>query len=357
MNFSADDHRHMAEALRLARRGLWTTDPNPSVGCVLAHGCEVIGRGYTQRPGEPHAEIMALRDAGPRARGATVYSTLEPCSHYGRTPPCADALIEAGVAKVISAMRDPNPLVDGSGNDRLKKADIEVQSGLMEPHARDLNPGFISRFERGRPWLRAKIAGSLDGRTTGPDGESKWITSEHARADGHRFRARASAILTGIETVLADDPTLDVRLAEFQKTPPIIVLDSQARLPQDAKILHSSASVLQVTGHATANPVCEQLLLEAGADGHIPLKQLMPMLAEREINELHVEAGATLTGSLLMQNLVDELIVYQADCLIGDQGRGLLALPGMEKLDQRLHLRLLERRQIGPDWRLRYAMA
>ena len=344
----------MAEALRLARRGLWTTDPNPSVGCVLAHGDEVVGRGFTQRPGEPHAEIMALRDAGEQAKGSTVYATLEPCSHYGRTPPCADALIRAGVAKVISAMRDPNPLVDGSGNHKLKAAGIEVQTGLMESLARNLNPGFISRFERSRPWVRAKIAGSLDGRKTGPDGESKWITSEHARADGHRWRARASAILTGIETVLADDPSLDIRLDEFQKTLPIIVLDSQARLPQDAKILQSNAPVLQVTSRASANPVCEQLVVESNSNGRIALDALMPLLAKREINTLHVEAGATLTGSVLMQGLVDELIIYQAGCLIGAQGRALMQLPGVEKLADRLHLELLDQRRVGPDWRMIY---
>lgn len=346
----------MAEALRLARRGLWTTDPNPSVGCVIAHGALVVGRGYTQRPGEPHAEIMALREAGDRARSATVYTTLEPCSHHGRTPPCADALIESGVNKVISAMHDPNPLVDGNGSQRLAAAGIEVHSGLMEQHARNVNPGFISRFERGRPWVRAKLAGSLDGRTAGPDGESKWITSEHARVDGHRWRACASAIMTGIETVLADDPTLDVRLDGFAKTLPVIVLDSQARLAKTARILRSGAEVLQIsTRGSDATLDCEQWVLAAEKDGHIQLDALMTLLAEREINELHVEAGATLTGSLLMQGLVDELIVYQAGCLIGSQGRALAVLPGMEKLAQRLHMELLDSRPVGPDWRFIYA--
>lgn len=346
----------MAEALRLARLGLWTTDPNPSVGCVIAHDTRVVGRGYTQRPGEPHAEIMALREAGDRARGATVYSTLEPCSHHGRTPPCADALIKAGVRKVISAMHDPNPLVDGNGSQRLIAASVEVGSGLMERQARKINPGFISRFERGRPWVRAKLAGSLDGCTAGPDGESKWITSEYARADGHRWRARASAIMTGIETVLADDPTLDVRLNGFRKTLPVIVLDSQARLPQTARILRSGAEVLQISTRKSDQALdCEQWVLSADKDGRIPLDALMTRLAGREINELHVEAGATLTGSLLMQNLVDELIVYQAGCLVGAQGQALAVLPGMEKLDQRLHLQLLDSRRVGPDWRFIYA--
>ena len=342
----------MAEALRLARRALGTTDPNPSVGCLLTHGAEVVGRGYTQRPGEPHAEIMALRDAGDRAHGATAYTTLEPCSHYGRTPPCADALIKAGIKRVVSAMHDPNPLVDGNGGQRLTAAGVEVHSGLMERQARDLNPGFISRFERGRPWVRAKLAGSLDGRTTGPDGESKWITSEHARADGHRWRARASAILTGIETVLADDPALDVRLDECRKTPPVIVLDSHARLTPTAKILHGGAEVLQIsTRESDPTLDCEQCVLAADQDGRVRLDAMMTMLAERQINELHVEAGATLTGSLLMHDLVDELIVYQAGCLIGAQGQALAVLPGMEKLAQRLHMKLLDSRRIGPDWR------
>jgi len=345
----------MAEALALAERGLYTTHPNPRVGCVIAHGDEIVGRGWHERAGGPHAEIGALEQAGAHAHGATVYVTLEPCSHHGRTPPCADALIAAGVSKVVCAVGDPHPAVNGGGIERLAAAGIEVRIGLMEEQARALNRGFFSRLERGRPWVRAKLAGSLDGRTAGPDGKSKWITGEAARMDGHRWRARADAILTGIGTILADDPALDARLEGWRKAPTVIVADSRDRLPPAARIFSTGAAVWQVGGIAKDAPRAgvERLALPVSDDGRPELEALLVELARREIGELHVEAGPTLTGALLTRGLVDELLVYLAPCLIGADGLALAALPGVENFDQRLHFQLLEAQPIAPDLRLR----
>ena len=353
--YTATDHAMMAEALRLARKGLWTAEPNPRVGCVIAQQEKIVGLGWHERTGGPHAESVALEQAGNAANGATVYVTLEPCSHHGRTPPCADALIDAGVGRVICAMRDPHPNVAGEGLRRLRRAGIEVRCGLMAEPARELNRGFASRIERDRPWVRAKLAGSLDGRISGPDGRSKWITGTAARRDGHRWRARAGAILTGIDTVLADDPGLDVRLDSFAKKPLVIVADSKGRLPPTAKLLTTGAPVLQASVAASPGPPpgCERLVLDAGADGRIDLAVLLAALARREINELHVEAGPVLTGALLAAGLVDELLVYHAPCIIAEQGGALARLPGVEKLDQRLHFTVLDQRRIGSDTRLR----
>ena len=355
IEFTALDHAMMAEALRLARKGLWTAEPNPRVGCVIAQQGRMVGLGWHERTGGPHAESVALDQAGDAANGASVYVTLEPCSHHGRTPPCADALIDAGVGRVICAMRDPHPKVAGEGMRRLERAGIEVRCGLMAEPAHELNRGFVSRVERGRPWVRAKLAGSLDGRSTGPDGRSKWITGAAARRDGHRWRARAGAVLTGIDTVLADDPGLDVRLDDFVKKPLVVVADSQGRLPPTAKLLTTGAPVLRGSVAASPQPPpgCERLVLDAGADARIDLAALLAALARREINELHVEAGPVLTGALLAAGLVDELLVYQAPCIISGSGGGLALLPGVEKLNQRLHLSLLDQRRIGPDTRLR----
>lgn len=356
-SFSARDHALMAEALRLARKGLWTAEPNPRVGCVIAQqGC-IAGRGWHARTGGPHAEARALAEAADAARGATVYVTLEPCSHHGRTPPCVEALIDAGVARVICALRDPHPSVAGAGMRWLRRAGIEVRCGLMADQAQDLNRGFLSRIERGRPWIRAKLAGSLDGRSAGPDGESKWITGAAARRDGHRWRARAGAVLTGIETVLADDPRLDVRLDGFAKTPLVVVADSRARLPATARLLTTGARVIQavVSAEGAAPPGCERVRPGADTNGRLDLAELLSVLARREINEVHVEAGPALTGALLSAELVDELLVYQAPCIIGAEGGPLARLPGVEKLDQRLHFKLLERRMVGQDLRLRLA--
>jgi len=320
----------MAEALRLARRGLWTTAPNPRVGCVIAHGDEVVGRGWHERVGGPHAEVGALAEAGVRARGATAYVTLEPCSHHGRTPPCADALIEAGVARVVIAAGDPHPKVNGGGIARLHQAGIECALGLMEGPARELNCGFFSRVERGRPWVRVKLAGSLDGRSVGPDGCSQWITGPAARADGHRWRARADLILSGIGTVLADDPQLTVRLEQHTASPAVAVLDSKSRLPTGARLLGTGARLLHVVSP------------DAGPS---------PAGAELEFNEIHVEAGPMLSGALLAAGLIDEVLLYQAPSLIG-AGAALAELPGLEKLEQRLHFQLIETRRIGADQRL-----
>lgn len=358
-DFTAFDHAMMAEALRLARKGLWTAEPNPRVGCVIARGERVVGRGWHARTGGPHAEVGALTEAGAQAKGATAYINLEPCSHHGRTPPCADALIEYGIARVVCAMEDPHPSVAGEGMHRLQAAGVEVECGLMQAQALELNRGFVSRIEQKRPFVRAKLAGSLDSKTSGPDGESKWITGEAARRDGHRWRARAGAVLTGIETVLADDPGLDVRLPDFEKRPLVVVVDSRARLPAAAKLLATGAPVLQVSiaDDAPLAEGCERVVMPAGPDGRPGLDAVLAMLAGRGINELHVEAGPTLTGALLTQGLVDELLLYQSPCMIGAEGTAMLRLPGVEKLEQRLHLELLERRVVGRDLRLRLAPA
>jgi len=350
-----NDRQCMTEALELAARGLWTTHPNPRVGCLIVRGGEVVGRGWHERAGGPHAEVGALEQAGARARGATAYVTLEPCSHHGRTPPCADALIEAGIERVVCATEDPHPKVAGDGIRRLVAAGIEVDCGLLEQTARELNAGFFSRIERGRPWLRVKLAGSLDGRSSGPDGASKWITGEAARSDGHHWRARADAILTGIETVLADDPALNVRLENFSRAPTVIVADSRNRLPSGARLLSTGAAVWQAGGdrHGAPPAGVERLDIGFGADGRVDLDALLAELAKREIGELHVEAGPTLTGALLARGLADELLVYLAPCLIGASGAPLAELPGVEKLSQRLHFKLLESTPIGADLRLR----
>ncbi len=355
MTFTAADHRYMAEALRLAERGRLTTDPNPAVGCLIVHNEQIVGRGWHRVAGEPHAEVLALREAGTRARGAVAYVTLEPCSHQGRTPPCTDALIEAGIGEVVVAMVDPFPANAGHGLELLTRAGVRVRSGLMEAAARALNPGFISRFERGRPFVRVKLAISLDGRIAGPDGQSQWITGPAAREDTQRWRARASALLTGIETVLADDPRLNLRLPGIDRHPLRVIADSKARLPQTARLLNLPGPVLVASTQAAPWSRDGVTWWQGPADqaGRLELGGLLAMLVEREINELHVEAGAVLSGALIEAGLVDELLVYQAPVLLG-QGRAMLALPGMEKFDQRLHLELIDSRRLGPDWRFIY---
>jgi diaminohydroxyphosphoribosylaminopyrimidine deaminase/5-amino-6-(5-phosphoribosylamino)uracil reductase len=358
------DHALMARALRLAARGLFTTRPNPRVGCVLACADEIIGEGWHQHVGEPHAEVFALRAAGARARGATAYVTLEPCAHFGKTPPCADALIEAGVARVVVAAGDPNPKVAGAGLRRLRAAGVAVETGLLEAAARDLNRGFFSRFERGRPWLRVKLAMSLDGRTALANGESKWITGEAARADVQRWRARSSAILTGAGTVRADDPRLTVRLPHAVPcVPPLrVVLDARldALTPQ-AHLLDGSAPtlVLHAPGARAADARHARAeLAEAplAADGrHFDLDAVLRLLAVRGVNELQVEAGPTLCGALVEQGLVDELLVYVAPTLLGDSARPLLRLPALASLAERGDWHCVEQRRFGADlrWLLR----
>ncbi len=352
--FTATDHAMMAEALRLARNGLWTTAPNPRVGCVIARGSEIIGRGWHERAGGPHAEVAALAEAGTGARGATAYVTLEPCSHHGRMPPCADALIEAGLVRVVAAIGDPDPRVNGGGLQKLHDGGIEVALGLMQAQARALNIGFFSRIERHRPWIRVKLAGSIDGRAIGPDGRSQWITAEPARRDGHRFRARADAVLTGIGTILADDPGLDVRLPEFQARRRVVVVDSRARLPESARVLSTASELLHcVSESAGSSPAdSRRLVVDTDDQGRLRVESLMAELARREVNELHVEAGPRLSGALLVAGLADEIVLYQSAGMIGERGGALVKLPGVENLDQRLHFQCIDERRVGPDRRL-----
>lgn len=355
--FSAHDHAHMARALQLAERGAYTTHPNPMVGCVVADGARVLGEGWHQRAGEPHAEVHALRAAGERARGATAYVTLEPCAHHGRTPPCADALVAAGVTRVVAACRDPFDQVAGQGFAKLAAAGIDVEFGLMEAAARRINRGFFSRIERGRPWVRVKLAMSLDGRTALENGESKWITSDAARADVMRWRARAGAIMTGIGTVLADDPRLTVRLPEGEEfVPPLrVVLDERGRLPAASALLTDGAApTLAVHGDDIVPDYGDEVSafavrrLGPGLD----LAAVLSQLGQRGVNELQVEAGATLSGALMAAGLVDELLVYIAPVLLGDRGRPLLAGLTPATMAERIGLKLLETRQVGPDLRL-----
>jgi diaminohydroxyphosphoribosylaminopyrimidine deaminase/5-amino-6-(5-phosphoribosylamino)uracil reductase len=351
----------MAQALRLAERGLFTTTPNPRVGCVLVKDGRVVGEGWHARAGEPHAEVHALGAAGDKARGATAYVTLEPCSHHGRTPPCANALIDAGVARVVAALRDPNPQVAGGGIALLTLAGVQVEVGLLEQEATELNIGFISRMTRGRPWVRLKTASSLDGKTALLNGASKWITGPAARADVHHLRARACAVLTGVGTVLADDPQMNVRDVgtgvENTRQPLRVVVDSQLRTPLDAKILGDGETVLVCV---QAAPARRNALLAAGAhilelpgpDGRVPLRALMQELGARGINELHVEAGATLNGALLQAGLVDEWVAYQAPLIMGHQARGLFDMPALDDMAGRRGFSLTDARMLGPDLRL-----
>ncbi len=361
MMFDATDHAHMAQALRLAALGLHTTQPNPRVGCVIAHGEQIVGSGWHQRAGEAHAEVIALREAGDQARGASVYVTLEPCGLHGRTPPCADALIDAGIARLAIASDDVFQR-DGGAIARLRAAGIVVESGLMRDAARELNRGFFSRIERARPWLRVKLAMSLDGRTALANGESKWITSDAARVDVQRWRARSSALLTGAGTVCDDDPRLTVRgldaeAAELVAVPPLrVVLDPTLRMPPGSNVLDGNTPTLVVHGvdAAVADHRFERvecLALEMH-DGRLDLLALMALLAARGVNEVQVEAGATLAGSLFRAGLVDELLLYVAPVLLGSAACPLLELPSLADMQQRWRLRVVDQRQVGVDWRL-----
>lgn len=360
--FSVEDHRHMASALRLAERGLFTTTPNPRVGCVIVNDGVVVGEGWHEKAGGPHAEVHALRVAGARANGATAYVTLEPCSHHGRTPPCADALIDAGIARVVAAMRDPNPQVAGRGLELLTLAGIEVQTGLLEGEARELNIGFISRMTCGRPWVRLKTASSLDGKTALRNGESKWITGPAARADVQRWRARACVILTGVGTVLADDPQMNVReiLASDQaglRQPLKVIVDSHLRTPPSAKILTGGAFIACTEAEYLRREVLEtagaQVIELPGADGRVDLDALMLEFGRQGINEVHVEAGATLNGALLAAGLVDEWISYIAPVAMGHAARGLFDMPELREMADRRRFNLHDLRQMGDDLRLR----
>ena len=349
----------MQLALAWAARGMYTTTPNPRVGCVIVRDGVVIGAGHTQPAGQAHAEIMALRDAAARGidvRGATAYVTLEPCNHHGRTPPCSEALVAEGLGRVVAAMVDPNPLVAGQGLARLEAAGIAVSAGLLADQAYELNIGFFSRMRRARPWVRMKSAASLDGMTALHNGQSQWITGEQARADGHAWRARACAILTGIGTVKTDNPRLNVRAVDTPRQPRRIVVDSRLEIDPQAQVLQGGASWIAA---AVSDPAKEALLRAAGhelimlpnASGKVDLPQLMLELGRRGINELHVEAGSRLNGSLIGEGCVDELLVYLAPCLIG-AGQGMFALPGLETLEGRQRLRFHDVQTIGEDLRV-----
>jgi diaminohydroxyphosphoribosylaminopyrimidine deaminase/5-amino-6-(5-phosphoribosylamino)uracil reductase len=379
MNFDADDHRHMARALQLAERGLHSTDPNPRVGCVLVRDGEVVGAGWHEKAGEPHAEAHALRDAGARARGATAYVTLEPCAHYGRTPPCADALVEAGVARVVYAVGDPFPHVDGAGAARLRAAGIAVEEGCLRAQAEALNPGFLKRLRSGRPYVRVKLATSLDGRTALANGASRWITGEAARSDVQRLRARSSAILTGARTVQLDgarltvrDPALDLR----GRRPLRVVLDPRLELGTDAPLFGEPGPVLVVTSSqalerrppaavlpgaagTTATPrtsaadvaSVEIVAVPEGTAG-LDLESVLDVLAKRHVNELLVESGPKLAGAFLAAGLADELVLYVAPHLLGDDALPLARLPRLDEMKRRIELRIADVRQVGGDLRL-----
>jgi diaminohydroxyphosphoribosylaminopyrimidine deaminase/5-amino-6-(5-phosphoribosylamino)uracil reductase len=356
---SARDAAHMVRALDLARRGLWTTDPNPRVGCVIADGDRVIAEGWHERAGGPHAEAMALAAAGGAARGAAAYVTLEPCSHHGRTPPCADALISAGVGRVVYAMRDPNPRVDGGGIARLVAAGIAVQGGVLEDAARELNLGFISRMQRGRPWVVVKLAASLDGGTALPGGESRWITGEAARDDVQQLRARSSAVLTGSGTVLSDDPRLDVRLPGATRQPLRVVLDSQLRISPQARIVAAPGRLLVLC--AGEDSLRAEALRAAGAEvaavgaasGGVDLGAALAHLAGREINEVLAECGPGLAGAFLAAGLADELVLYLAPTLLGSGSRPLTDLPSPKSMADRLEFSIVDCRDVGGDLMIR----
>jgi len=355
--FSAQDSGWMAHALRLAERGLCTTSPNPRVGCAIIKDGALVGEGWHERAGEPHAEVHALRMAGDRARGATAYVTLEPCSHHGRTPPCADALIAARVARVVVAVQDPNPKVAGAGIAKLRAADIAVDCGLMEAAACELNIGFFARMGRNIPWVRSKVAASLDGRTALANGASKWITGEAARQDVQHWRARSCAVLTGIGTVLADDPQLNVRSAGAIRQPLRVVLDSRLRMPATARILGGgNVMVYTASQDAGKRASLEQagatVIVLPDASGRVDLKAMLRDLAVRGVNEVLAEGGAKLNGALLQAGMVDELVLYLAPQLLGDMARGIAALGELVSLDQRIELEWNDVRHVGKDVRI-----
>lgn len=361
------DRRLMARAIQLAARGIYTTEPNPRVGCVLARDGEIVGEGWHVRAGEGHAEVNALAQAGELARGATAYVTLEPCSHFGKTPPCADALINAGVSRVVAAMQDPNPQVAGQGLARLRAAGIEVDCGLLESDARDLNPGFIKRMQQGLPWVRLKLAMSLDGRTAMASGESQWITGPQARADVQRLRARSGAVISGADSVLLDDSALTVRAAELgldadlaqaaaARQPLRVLVDGRLRVPLQQRLFRETGPVLVACAdpqQRAADYLAQQIELLALPDaaGKVDLAALLRELAQRGCNEVLVESGAGLAGAFWRVGLVDELIVYMAPRLLGSRARPLLELP-FDEMAEAMDLDVTDVRVIGRDWRI-----
>ena len=355
--FSERDREFMARALLLAERGLWTTTPNPRVGCVIVNDDRIVSEGFHEKAGEPHAEVRALHAAGKQARGATLYVTLEPCSHHGKTPPCADALIAAGIARVVAAMQDPNPKVAGTGFARLRAAGIPVESGLMEDEAYELNIGFVSRMTRRRPWVRMKIAATLDGRTALANRKSQWITGEAARRDGHAWRARACAMLTGFGTVRDDDPRLTVRWVDTPRQPQRIIVDSRMETSPAARIFNGDR-VLVFAGSDDAEKRRRledrgaEVVVLPNADGKVDLPPMLDELARRGMNEIHVEAGTRLNGSLLAEGCVDELLLYLAPRLIGNAGLGMFDLKEMSELSQMPALTIREMLPLGEDVRI-----
>ncbi len=356
--FSPEDHRWMARAHKLAAKGLYTTDPNPRVGCLLVKSGEIVGEGFHQYAGGPHAEINALNQAGEAANGATAYVTLEPCSHFGKTPPCSDALIEAGVSRVVVALEDSNPEVSGGGIRRMQDAGIAVQSGLSPQETEMLNPGFLSRMRSKRPFIRLKMAMSVDGRTAMSSGESRWITGADARMDVQRLRARSSAIMTGVGTILADDPSLNVReISGDFKIPVRIVLDPDAKTPASAKLFSIDGEIIMAVATDASIPSewserknVKVIRLDRSSRG-LDLQQLMGYLAQLEMNEIHVETGATLAGELVRHQLVDEIVLYMAPVLMGSDARPLLDIQ-LKEMDEKISLKIKEIRMVGGDLRM-----
>ena len=348
-SFSAFDHAMMARSLALAEKGLYTTTPNPRVGCVMTQGEEIIAEGWHERAGAPHAEAVALEKAGSRAAGATVYVSLEPCNHFGRTPPCAGALINAKVARVVAALRDPNPQASGGGA-ALVGAGIRFEHGLMQDEARELNIGFVSRMTRGRPWVRLKAAATFDGRTALRDGKSQWITGPEARRDGHRWRARACALLTGIGTVKADDPQLTVRDIDTPRQPLRVIVDSRLETPQSARILQGER-VLVFSAQPGVLKNAEVIALP-NTGGKVDLPRMLEELARRGVNELHVEAGFKLNGSLVREGCVDEVLLYLNPSFLGDSAQGIVDLPAPDSLAGRTSLRIKSLERVGEDLRI-----
>jgi diaminohydroxyphosphoribosylaminopyrimidine deaminase/5-amino-6-(5-phosphoribosylamino)uracil reductase len=357
VSFSAEDHALMARALALAARGRDTATPNPSVGCVIAKGGRVLGEGWHARAGEPHAEAMALANCVAPAEGATAYVTLEPCSHHGRTPPCADALVAAKVGRVVAALDDPNPLVAGKGAARLRAAGIRVDTGLLAAQAREAHLGFLARMSRGRPWLRLKSAASLDGRIALAGGESRWITGEAARRDVHALRARSCAMLTGIGTVLRDDPDLTVRHVPCSRQPRRVVVDSRLDMPLNARILAGEPPlVVTVSEDRDRRAALEgrgaEVVVVASEGAKTDLAAVARLLAERGFNEVTVETGAKLCGSLMRAGVVDEIVLYVAPLILGDTAQGLFALPEFASLDRAIRPRIVDVRAVGADLRI-----
>jgi diaminohydroxyphosphoribosylaminopyrimidine deaminase/5-amino-6-(5-phosphoribosylamino)uracil reductase len=348
--FSAFDHAMMARALSLAGKGLYTATPNPRVGCVIAKNEAIVGEGWHEKAGGPHAEVLAIGQGGGQAAGATLYANLEPCSHRGRTPPCTDLIVKSGIRRVVAAMLDPNPEA-AHGGARLAAAGIGFEHGLMEDEARELNIGFVSRMTRGRPWVRVKIAATLDGRTALANGKSQWITGPEARKDGHRWRARACAIATGAGTVRADDPQLTVREVATTRQPLRVVIDSHVETPANARVLQGDKALVFAAAAGKSLPNAEIVVLP-NAGGKVDLQRMLEELARRGVNELHVEGGFKLNGSLVREGCVDEFLVYLNPSLLGDSAQGMVHLAAMTSLDQRVALKIRSVDRIGDDLRI-----